>query len=832
MDFIDYQAYTVIDSSVEESSTTQLPEPSSTLNISTFRNDQQAQNETFELPHFQNSELAENNSSKSNLYDRMAEYATLSIDSLKVNGSKPRAPQQQKLGNITQFNEPTKATLSNPDISQFLAEKKSSNTDFTDIVLSKKLSTVLTDYILTNYQTRTQLRKSLHLLEENEDTLLLDEEKLIQSGYIGTLARKTLRSDIENELLKEHLVVLEEFRPIARRIKRLSSSVQNIKLLGENILKKETPDENDNKPIDKINDLRSELDSMRMRKKLLSSMQDHFTLSQIEDELILSGPIDEEFFKIVNKLMAIKEHSTLLLSLQDPRAGNSLLRKLNDLLKFVNRKIFNYLVDFLYSYESNSTSFSEKAFAPNENVLELFQKALIYLSNDLEYFNEFLKKVTTVRSKIVLDEFLSLFDFDAKDSRPITLSAHDPLRYIGDVLANVHSSIANEADFVKSLFKFQDKQIDDAPVTILLQNKEFLNGLDLKLLNEAVQSLSTSCRIRVEQIVRFEEDPVTNLEIVRLLELYQLMFERKGISLQSSLVSSLEVLEEISKGKITEYFTKVINKVSPTDNKSMNDSMPPEWLSDYINKLVELFEAYDRGNVSDSDEEKPIISGSFLSKVVEEPIQAKLIKMIQNEFPLARKSDETRYLLLTMQINCFDLVKSRFSPFATTIFALDEESSRIFKKIDDKLKEFINRMLELQEKLLFQNTGMGLYYNLFNMIFPVSSIQDELDYDMYLSLMDNPLMKLDTIKSKVHDPLNEYLPQALNDLQGNLLFRLTSPIIADEISETCFKNLSQFYINFRRILVHLYPDRKEDIEDILNFSEEEFETLVGIGDIY
>lgn len=36
--------------------------------------------------------------------------------------------------------------------------------------------------------------------------------------------------------------------------------------------------------------------------------------------------------------------------------------------------------------------------------------------------------------------------------RPIELHAHDPMRYVGDMLAWVHQSIAAEREFLESLF--------------------------------------------------------------------------------------------------------------------------------------------------------------------------------------------------------------------------------------------------------------------------------------------------------------------------------------------------------------------------------------------
>lgn len=37
--------------------------------------------------------------------------------------------------------------------------------------------------------------------------------------------------------------------------------------------------------------------------------------------------------------------------------------------------------------------------------------------------------------------------------RPIEIHAHDPLRYVGDMLAWVHQSIAGEREFLESLFQ-------------------------------------------------------------------------------------------------------------------------------------------------------------------------------------------------------------------------------------------------------------------------------------------------------------------------------------------------------------------------------------------
>ena len=101
--------------------------------------------------------------------------------------------------------------------------------------------------------------------------------------YVGTLARRALRTDLESQLLKEHITVLEEFKPIIRRIKRFSSSVEKIQKTSENLLSNETDKvPKNNVALQEINQYRLKADQLKLKKKILISIRDRFTLNQIE----------------------------------------------------------------------------------------------------------------------------------------------------------------------------------------------------------------------------------------------------------------------------------------------------------------------------------------------------------------------------------------------------------------------------------------------------------------------------------------------------------------------------------------------------------------------
>lgn len=62
--------------------------------------------------------------------------------------------------------------------------------------------------------------------------------------------------------------------------------------------------------------------------------------------------------------------------------------------------------------------------------------------------------LSQTRQTALLSSFLTALTrgVGARGPRPIELHAHDPLRYIGDMLAWVHQAIAAEREFLEALF--------------------------------------------------------------------------------------------------------------------------------------------------------------------------------------------------------------------------------------------------------------------------------------------------------------------------------------------------------------------------------------------
>lgn len=69
-------------------------------------------------------------------------------------------------------------------------------------------------------------------------------------------------------------------------------------------------------------------------------------------------------------------------------------------------------------------------------------------------FSDALKNLTSVRQATILQAFLDALTRGGPGGlpRPIELHAHDPTRYVGDMLAWVHQAMAGEREFLESLF--------------------------------------------------------------------------------------------------------------------------------------------------------------------------------------------------------------------------------------------------------------------------------------------------------------------------------------------------------------------------------------------
>lgn len=185
--------------------------------------------------------------------------------------------------------------------------------------------------------------------------------------------------------------------------------------------------------------------------------------------------------------------------------------------------------------------------------------------------SEVLSILGTTRSTSILNLFLDALTRGGPNGlpRPIELHAHDPIRYIGDMLAWLHQAMAGEREFLESLFGTRGEDEVGArrvgEVHALSRHRRVRTGLEgvegvvtdrdrvKKLLDRDLEGCGrplkvrlclSFCRlavvvpvlngrnrpaaaqIRVQQTIKSQESPIMAYQIATLIHFYKVTMER------------------------------------------------------------------------------------------------------------------------------------------------------------------------------------------------------------------------------------------------------------------------------------------------------------------
>lgn len=764
MDFIDFDTFTK-DASGSDNDVFPQPQPPLSLPIASNLDQFSKKLSNLVLPgNILNNDNTKPSNEISEVDNVMEKYAKMSIDLIK-----------RETGDVQLENE------------------KDSKESSVRTSLSTRLSRVLNDS-LSDATIREIFSNLQERFDKESNGYVVD---LIELGIVGSMSRKKFKGRIESELIRNQLNILKQYQPIVKQLKQIE-----VKLNKLNELSVQTNDKI-NKNFDFSNKLNLEIKDLNdnkrligLKKNLLISFKEKFTLNEYEEFVLNSGDLNNEFFTTLARAERINENCSILLSLDNPQLGLKIIAKSNQM---INRSI-----DRIMSY-TNKTLGNMYSLSSKSRLATLHQ-CFKYLQNKLNYFNSIVNTFSESRLKVLVDEFNRQVqgDFEvngqgrsssiSSDSRPIYMSAHDPVRFVGDLLAYVHSVSVNESETITSIFTMGDDN-----------DKEFENIIQ-DVTDKILQSLSRPIKARVEQIVSTETKLSTLVQIFNLVELYNIMFT-KQLGKAGNIVETVKQLIKVCQGRI---FMIISNRLATIKNKNLTkldlnlDLQPPEWIIEFYSDILPIVDQITTGtilNLSPEENEK------FLNLIVNEPIQ------VFNEHVDHNKVFSEKKDVLIIKSNFLDLILSKTIP----VSLLSEKVLEVNEMID-KLTEEITQ-LELNNML--GQCGLYDYFNIINMICPFSD--DFFEVSIYEPIKENKLYTKDSFV-QVDEKVQEFFPSAMIEMQQSLL-KLNSPIVVNQIIDNSFMQFVKFYCKLDLI-------NKEYLDFSFTWSDMEIATLVGIEDVY
>lgn len=664
--------------------------------------------------------------------------------------------------------------------------------------LSRVLNTPLSDSLI---------REIFSTLELKIDGV----ENLVEPGVIGSVSRKQFRGSIEGDLIKYQSLVLKEYQPAIKQLKLIEERLTSLNNLLESASKKIFEDFESTKGFnEQVQNLKRKHNVIQLRKSLLMNFKNKFTLNEYEEYVLTNGEINDEFFQTLVKAEKISEDCSILLSLDNTQLGLKIMNKVNQLInKSVDRIITytNKTLANLYSLNTRSR-------------LETLHKCMRYLKNKLNYFNSIISNFVESRSKVIVDEFIvqlggnldrrsrleksdsssRLSVSSGQSGRPIILSAHDPVRFIGDLLAYVHSVVVNENELISSIFTLES--------TSEAERKEF-ESISKEITSKSLKALSRPLKSKIDQTLSSEMKLSTVFQISNLLDLYNIMFSKQLKDEDSSLIGTIRELVKVSQEKI---ISIIKNRLLTIKNSNLaqldlnTDLQPPEWIIEFYFDLLPIIDQITTDTILNLPKNE---NENFVNLIVNEPIEIFNTHVQNNNVKLFNKRDQ-----LILRQNFLDLVLSKIMPLSL----LSDKTL----EISDQINGVTLELTQLQLLILFDECKLTDYYNIVNMICP---FEDEFfDVSIYEPITENKLFNAEKVK-EVNENIQQFLPSALLDIQQSLL-KINSPIIVNDIITNSSIEFIKFYKKFD-ILCQTYLS-----DPVLIWSDYEVATLLGVEESY
>jgi len=348
--------------------------------------------------------------------------------------------------------------------------------------------------------------------------------------------------------------------------------------------------------------------------------------------------------------------------------------------------------------------------------------------------------------------------------KPIELVAHDPLRYVGDMLAWTHSATVSEREALEVLFISDGDEIakgiqagrDSEPWNRIVEDEGASDFDGVKALNELVDrdvaGVARVLRQRIGQVIQSHEETIMAYKIANLLNFYRVTFT-KLLGADSVLLESLSTLEDSAMRQFRILMRDHVAGLHGDVLVAPPNLGPPEFLQDGLKQLTSIMKTYDTSLTSDDSREadfQPILAEAF------DPFM-KASENITNSLDVPSSS--------IFGINCLLAAKTALYPFDFTSERIDA--------IQSIIEEYAAGLIEYQYIFFRNNSALQ---PLLQALAPLAETKEDL----------STIRSLDTFQPEalIHasQTLDDFLPSALMDAMENLK-RLQSTELAQDITE-------------------------------------------------
>ncbi|KAI9797887.1 MAG: Golgi transport complex subunit 6 [Piccolia ochrophora] len=604
-------------------------------------------------------------------------------------------------------------------------------------------------------------------------------------------ARRNLRLDAQKEVIDCNAEIVSDFGRVAEQLKRIGETITSLNNCCDAMRRHISAAREETSPVvEEASSLISGREEVAVKQQLLDAFTSHFTTNP--DDLLtltsLAEPVDDQFFMVLSRVKRMHKDCQLLLGTENQTLGLEVMEQSSRNLNSAFQKLYRWIQREFKSLDLESPQINSS-----------IRRALRVLAERPTLFQSCLDFFAEAREHTLSDSFHVALTGSSPDSerpmstKPIEMFAHDPLRYVGDMLAWAHSATVSEREALEALFISEGEEIAKSIQAGL--ESEFWSRAedeDIKpfdgrkalneLVNRDINSVGRTLKQRIEQVIQSHEDPTMAYQISNLVNFYRVTFD-KLLGGGSGFSVMLMSLEESALRQFRATIGDHIAAVQSDLPQVPQDLSIPSFLSEALEQLKALMKSFDTSLAPMSGR------GAEFEPIMREALDP----FLAGCDTLAKELTEPRSSMFVL--NCCFAARDVLVPFPFT----EKRAAGIYEAV----QKHTAKLIEYQHAYFLHTSGLH------SLVAALASISDSVaDLRSIPSLGPFGPDSLPDIAQT----LDDFLPSALLDASENLK-RLKSSKMAYELTEEAASRFCEdFEFIERKIMAADEVTTKDGIE--------------------
>ncbi|KAJ4429443.1 hypothetical protein ANN_21612 [Periplaneta americana] len=509
----------------------------------------------------------------------------------------------------------------------------------------KELSTFFTENTL---QSRRNLRSKI-------------EKRSLAINELKNVYKRQLSFDvISQDFLSAFREVKEALDAIYNDVSEMNNSVQNMTSRLQ-ATKTQT-----HHLIDQTTKLQAESQKLCLQQEVAGGFLRSFQLSPAEQAVLRGSSreaaITSEFFTVLERVQSIHSNGRMLMQSGHQTAALEIMEQMALYQEAALERLYRWTQSHCRNIESAETS-------------GLLTQAMSRLQDRPVLFKYVLDEYCTARRSVLVRAFIDALTQGGPGGtpKPIEMHAHDPKRYVGDMLAWLHQTIPSEKENLLALLKGCDK----TDVSDQIQ----------QTLSNITEGVCHPLKVRVEHIMATDAGATVLYSVTNLVRFYHQVIGQ--VVPGSLLQTTLEELQELSQQTfLLALQSQVRQQLSERIETPPSDLSPSPGVSQLLNLLREVLSV---GSVAEGRQQDLV---KIVASIVDPLLQA-----VNESATRLPTTDMAVYLL-----NCMYQMQSTLSLYEF----MDDRLERLQAQSDAQLDTLTSE----QASSLVANLNLGPIYTI------------------------------------------------------------------------------------------------------------------------